>query len=220
MSGRGRAVAGLALLGLLLGGCGVPTSGAPRTIAPSDVPYGLASPTASAPAEQLSEPVLDPSRIFLVDETDTLVARGRDVTGSGARERLSDLLADLAAGPTGGELDQQLSTALPPDVELTVREVTGGTAAIELAGPVDAPSGWASRRAVAQVVLTATSLPGIDAVRLTIAGEPVEAPLPSGELTSEPLTAEDYAEFLVPATEVASVAPAPAATATAEGTPP
>ena len=49
---------------------------------------------------------------------------------------------------------------------------------------------------MAQVVLTATSLPGVDAVRLTFAGNPVEAPLPSGELTSGALTAADYATFL------------------------
>ncbi|HZB21324.1 MAG TPA: GerMN domain-containing protein, partial [Blastococcus sp.] len=67
-------------------------------------------------------------------------------------------------------------------------------------------SGAAGRRAVAQLVLTATSLQGVDAVQLTIGGEPVEAPLPTGELTSAPLTAADYAVFLT-----AAEAPSPAA---------
>jgi spore germination protein GerM len=49
---------------------------------------------------------------------------------------------------------------------------------------------------VGQIVLTATSLPGVRGVRLTLDGEPLEAPLPSGELTSAPLTAEDYAALL------------------------
>jgi len=70
------------------------------------------------------------------------------------------------------------------------------------------PSGGASRRAVAQLVLTATSLQGVDAVRLTIGGDPVEAPLPTGELTSAPLTAADYAVFLT-APEPPSAVPAP-----------
>jgi hypothetical protein len=51
---------------------------------------------------------------------------------------------------------------------------------------------------VAQIVLTATNVIGINSVRLTLSGDPVEAPLPDGELTSEPLTAEDYAVFLTP----------------------
>ena len=57
---------------------------------------------------------------------------------------------------------------------------------------------------MAQIVLTATSVPGVDAVRLTLSGAPVEAPLPSGELTSEPLNADDYATFLVPVTSPSS----------------
>ena len=63
--------------------------------------------------------------------------------------------------------------------------------------PTQAPSGAASRRAVAQIVLTATSVPGVDAVLLTLDGDPVEAPLPSGELTSAPLTETDYEPLLV-----------------------
>jgi spore germination protein GerM len=49
---------------------------------------------------------------------------------------------------------------------------------------------------MAQIVLTATSLEGIGSVLLTRDGAPVEAPLPSGELTSEPLTSAEYAGLL------------------------
>jgi spore germination protein GerM len=79
-----------------------------------------------------------------------------------------------------------------------VAQLSDGTATIDIDGPDEAPSGGASRLAVAQIVLTATSVPGVDAVRLTLSGEPVEAPLPSGQLTSAPLTAADYAALLVP----------------------
>ena len=183
-------------LGLVVAGCGIPTGGEPRTIAASDVPYGLASPAPGPTAAPTPEPLADPSRIFLVDAGDSLVARGREVDGDSPEERLEALLAALASGPTSEERDEQLSTALPPDVRLRLGEVSEGTVTIDIDGPAEAPSGLASRRAVAQIVLSATSVPGIDAVRLTLAGEPVEAPLPSGELTSAPLTAADYAGFV------------------------
>jgi hypothetical protein len=46
--------------------------------------------------------------------------------------------------------------------------------------------------AVAQVVLTVTSVPGVDSVLVTRDGAPVELPLPGGALTSGPVTGRDY----------------------------
>ena len=83
--------------------------------------------------------------------------------------------------------------------------MSGATVTIDIGGPVDAPSGAESRRAVGQIVLTATSVPGVRAVLLTATGNRVDAPLPDGQLTSAPLTAADY--------EILLTAPAPSATA-------
>jgi hypothetical protein len=201
------AVLGAVVIGLA--GCGVPTGGEPTTIPPSEVPYGLASPRTGATDAPSAEPVLDPSGIFLVADDGRLVARGREVAGSTRRDRLDDLLVMLAEGPTTAELDEQLSTALPPEVRLTVADLAAGTATVDIEVPAEAPTGWASRRAAAQIVLTVTSVPGVTAVLLTLTGEPVEAPLPSGELTSEPLTAADYAPFLTGAGGSPAVTPAP-----------
>ncbi|MGX5654569.1 GerMN domain-containing protein [Geodermatophilus nigrescens] len=183
------------LLALLVAaGCGVPTGEAPTTIPASDVPHGLGSPTSAAPAPEATEPGAGRPQVLLVGPDDTLVPRGREVTGD-VPDRLDDLLAGLAAGPTAEEREAGLSTALPPDVTLSVAEVDGGTVTVDLGG-TGAPSGRESRTAVAQIVLTATSVPGVTAVLLTSDGTPVEAPLPAGELTSAPLTAQDYAGFL------------------------
>lgn len=192
----GRLLVLLAACLALISACGVPTGGSPRTIAASDVPFGLAEPRPTTAAAPSAEPELDPSRVFFVAGDGRLVGLARDLDGSGPEDRLSALVAELADGPTSAERDQELSTALPPDVRLRVVELDGATATIDIEAPAQAPSGAAGRRAVAQVVLTATSVPGIGAVRLTFAGDPVEAPLPSGELTSAALTAEDYADFL------------------------
>ncbi|WRL67265.1 GerMN domain-containing protein [Blastococcus brunescens] len=105
-----------------------------------------------------------------------------------------------------------MSTVLTPEVRLSVSDLTDRVATIDLGQPSAAPSGGAGRRAVAQIVLTATSIRGVDAVRLTIAGDPVEAPLPGGQLTSSPLTAADYASFLTaPEPPTATSAPSPEA---------
>ena len=177
----------------LVAGCGVPTGGAAETIPASDVPYGLASPAPASPAPADPDPVVEPGRVYLVDAADLLVPRPREVEGATPEERLGALLDALAAGPTAEERDRQLSTALPPEVRLSVVELVEGTATVDIAGTPEAPAGQASRRAVAQVVLSATSVPGVEAVVLTWDGERVEAPLPSGELTAEPLTRADYA---------------------------
>jgi spore germination protein GerM len=177
----------------LVAGCGVPTGGAAETIPASDVPYGLASAAPAPTSSATPDPVVEPGRVYLVDAADVLVPQPREVAGATARERLGVLLDELADGPTAAERDRQLSTALPPEVELSVVELGDGTATIDIGGATEAPAGRASRRAVAQVVLSATSIPGVEAVVLTWDGERVEAPLPSGELTAEPLTREDYA---------------------------
>jgi hypothetical protein len=183
---------------VIVASCGVPTGGAPTTVAASDVPYGLAAPSSSRPAPTSPGPRREAAWIYLVGSDAALVPRGRD-TGTGSLEkRLAALLDELAEGPTSRERNGQLSTALPPNVTLSVAGIQRGTATIDLSGSSAAPSGVESRRAVAQIVLSATSLAGVDAVLLTSEGDPIEAPLPSGELTDEPLLPADYAVFLTP----------------------
>jgi predicted small lipoprotein YifL len=181
----------------VLCGCGVTTGGAPEELPPSDVPYGLLAPTPTTEAPPSVPPTGSQPRVYLVSADDVLVATGRDVEGAGSRARLADLLAQLSAGPTADELDDELTTALPPGSELSVVLVENDTVTVDLAGPGEAPSGLESRLAVAQIVLTATSLPEIRAVLLTSDGDPLEAPLPTGELTTAPLEADDFNSLLV-----------------------
>jgi hypothetical protein len=208
MSAR-RLLAGLAVA--LLAGCGVPTSGDPEIIPAAEVPYGLASPTPSDRSAAPTETLVAATAIYLVTPADVLVASGREIAAGSTEEQLDALLDELAAGPTQQERDDELSTALPPEVELDVVDVSGATVTIDIAGPDDAPSGSESRRAVGQIVLTATSLPGVRAVLLTRQGERVDAPLPDGQLTSAPLTAADYEALLTAPAPAATVSPPPPA---------
>jgi hypothetical protein len=193
---RSRSLVLVAVLAVL-SGCGVTTGGTPEEIPPSDVPYGLLSPTPTTEVPPSVPPTGSHPRVYLVSADDVLVATGRDVDGAGSRARLADLLAQLSAGPTADERDDELTTALPPGAELSVVGVEGDTVTVDLTGPGEAPSGLQSRLAVAQIVLTATSLPEIRAVLLTSDGDPLEAPLPTGELTTAPLEADDFNSLLV-----------------------
>jgi Sporulation and spore germination len=199
---RAAAAVGLAVA---LAGCGVPTGDPARTIPAAEVPPALTTPSPEPTASPVPE--LASAPVYLVASDEHLVAAAREVSGSGTAERLEGLLAELAAGPTAAERDEQLSTALPPDTELTVTDVSGTTATIDLGGSAQAPSGLASRRATAQLVLTATAVPGVESVVLTVDGERVDAPLPSGELTSRPLRAEDYVPLTAPAPSATPAAP-------------
>jgi hypothetical protein len=197
MSRRVRPILAVLLVGATAA-CGVPTGEAPTEIAAADVPYGLAAPTSSAAPADAAEARQNATTVYLVADDQRLVPRGREVAGSGRREQLDDLLGQLADGPTAEERKEQLSTLLPPDAELSVVRVVGETATIDLADPGELPSGTEGGRAVGQIVLTATSLPGVRAVLLSVGGSPVDAPLPSGELTPRPVTAVDYDPFLAP----------------------
>jgi len=181
----------------VLAGCGGPTGSTPDRIDASDVPYGLTSPSPGSPAATSSPAREDRPRVYLVGPDDVLVPSGREVSGTSTRERLDDLLGQLADGPTTGERDDALTTALPPRVDLMSDVDAGGTATIDFSTASASPAGEQTRRAVGQIVLTATSLPGVTSVLLTHDGEPLEAPLPSGELTTDPLTAADYEPLLV-----------------------
>ncbi|MGY1858176.1 GerMN domain-containing protein [Modestobacter sp. SYSU DS0290] len=181
---------------LALASCGVPTGGPPEAIPTSQVPSALASPSTAPSSAVPARPSAGQPQVYLVDATDVLVPRPRAVPPGGTAGRLADLLGDLTEGPTRAERDDQLSTALPPGTELELADLSGTTATVSFEDDVDAPSGRDSRRTVAQIVLTATSLPGVEQVLLSRNGLPVEAPLPSGELTSAPLRAEDYAPLL------------------------
>jgi spore germination protein GerM len=170
----------------------VPTGDPPHRIAASDVPYGLAESTQSSAAPTTAAPAADDPRVFFLDGEDLLVPRARDVGEGSQEERLDELLGALAAGPTEEELAEQLSTALRPDVDLSIQAFDDGVVTVDVDGAQGAQSAGESRRAVAQIVLTATSLPGVDAVLFSADGQRIEAPLPSGELSPAPLTAEDY----------------------------
>jgi spore germination protein GerM len=198
----------------VLAGCGLPQDGEARAVDARSVPYGLLGPVATeAPTVTTLEraPSTQP-RTYLLGPDEALEPVPAPVDLSQVVDTpkvLAALFELLAAGPTEAQRAKGLSTALAPGVQITVVAVHEGLVDVQVdASPKD-PSADRLPLAIGQLVLTATSVEGVDGVRLLRAGVPVEVPLPGGALTSSPLRRSDYRELVVPATPTAPTTASP-----------
>ncbi len=183
------AVAGCVLL--LMSGCGLGPSGGVKDIDPLSLPPRLlvtSPPTAPAVAESITS---GSGTYFLRDTSLRLSAR--TLTAPSGVPALQELLNNLAGGPDDVDRRRGLSTALPPTTRLTVTSLVGDLATVDLAFGQVPPD---QTTAIAQIVLTATSLPEVSRLLLTIDGKPLQAPLANGAQTDRPLTREDYLAML------------------------
>ena len=186
-----------ALAGVLLAaGCGLPQGTTPLEPDPSGVPYRLLSPTEAGPTTAQRGPQTTTPDVYLLTADERLVPVEAPVRRNGLEPVIRDVLTRLTSGPSETERASGLASALGPDVRLTLTGVDSGTATIEL--DLGAPEPGAARLplAVGQVVLSTTSVEGVDRVQLVRDGAPVEVPRPDGSLTREPLTAADYDTLL------------------------
>ena len=172
------------LLALLVAACGIPVDSSPETIS---VDLGDLGEIEEATGAQLAA-----VSIYLVRD-DHLVHVTRDLPSPA---QLSDVLESLVSGETEPEDRAGLRTSIPLGTELRGVSEEGGVARIDLSSDFAAVGGRQELLAVAQVVLTATGIGGVDAVVFELEGTPTDVPTPSGALADHPVTAEDYAPLL------------------------
>lgn len=205
--------------------CGVPAGGPVRTVDPETVPYALLSPAPTVaatntvspspptPAAESTPGTVATANLFLIDD-DFLVAvptaLGQQAGGGGPQADVRTMLARLAAGPGKDQRDAGLASALGPDVTLRLVDVSDGTARVDVSLPTGDPSADRLPLAVGQIVLTVTSVAGVDAVVLVQGGAAIEIPLPGGARTSEPVGATDYQDLLAPLGGALTPGPVPA----------
>jgi hypothetical protein len=180
MSWRWRTWSVVALIVATATACGIPQDGAPRV-----VPGGVVHPALAAGE---GEPRLgDSVRIFLVRAEQVVEVRRAALRGS-LVERLNLLLE----GPTQAEFGAGTRTAISPQTALRSARTEGDTAIVDLSGALVEVGGQEQILAVAQIVLTATAVPGVGQVRFLLEGQAVEIPRADGTLTAETLRATDY----------------------------
>ena len=176
-------------LAIGLAGCGVPRQGHATVI--GDVPYALLEPEPAGPSAPAG-PVSPRPNVYFVHDQDVVPVNGPDTEPTNTEAAVRAVLDRLSSGPTDRERDSGLTTALGPDTSVKLDALDGRLARIDLAAGDQVPAPARVPLAVAQIVLTVTSVPGVTSVLLTRDGTPVELPLPGGALTDQPVSAQDY----------------------------
>lgn len=193
-------VAAVAVAVSAVAACGAPSGSPARTI--GSVPYDLtASPTPTAPAS--SPTPTRGAQVFLLRD-DTLVPASPVTAGADFRSSATRALQRLVEGPTDVDRTAGLSTALGPEVRLSLTDLTDGRATVDVQVGAQALGAGRLPLAVGQIVLTLTSVPDVDSVVLTARGARIAAPLPGGALTDRPLRARDYVELVTTPTPAVS----------------
>ena len=185
----------LASIVVLAAACGVPTQSEPVAVDPTLVPNQLLSGQSPEPRSIPALPTGERTVSYFVEE-DRLVAVQRAADGGTRRDHLRHALRTLLGGPTVEEQAEGLSTSLPPELGLSVASIDKAEATIDLADQLRNLPTSDLIVAVAQIVLTATAVPGVESVRLTQRGRSIEAPLIDGSRTADPLTAATYQTLL------------------------
>lgn len=177
----------LVVTGVLCAACGVGPEEAARPLPAEDVPAGVLS--AGTPRPQ--PPGEREQRLVFVRDAQLVPVRRPAV-----QVTPQTVLADLLTGPLPPEREQGLTTALPTSVEPFVVTVQDGVASVDLGDRLAESGRDDPVTALAQVVLSLTALPEVDAVRFVQDGVPVEVPRGDGRLVDVPLGAQDYQALL------------------------
>jgi Sporulation and spore germination len=183
---------------LVCAACGLPSDGTVHPIEPSAVPYALLSPAPQEPAHEAGPNTASPE-LYLVDRSDLLVPFPTTVAAGSTSTVARQVLDQLDDGPTESARRSGLGSALGPDASLSLTDVSGGTATVEVSLPAGDPAPSRLPLAVGQIVLSLTSVPGVELVQLRQDDTLVEVALPGGARTSEPVGAGDYRALLASA---------------------
>ena len=185
-----RLVALLLPLALVLTACAVPSDRKPRALSPNGVPFELLAPSDSAPSTTVPVESV-PATVYFVGPQH-LVAVTRSVP---APLSLGSVLATMVQGPTDTEVAQGLHSAIDAQTGVLSTLSNGSVASVNLSNSfstIDLPS---QIDALAQVVYTATELPGITSVQIMLDSQVVSVPRGNGSSTRAPLQRTDYPSF-------------------------
>lgn len=143
-----------------------------------------------SPSEQFSYEVW-----FLKGEALQSAMRTEELTPSVGDAAMTALLD----GPSTGEIDLGLGTAIPGDTELLGLDVDGGVATVDLTSAYESGGGSLSMRLrLAQVVYTLTQFPTISNVAFRLDGEPISTFSAEGVSVDKPLERADFEDLLPP----------------------
>ena len=191
-------------VGLILSGCAVAGSSTFSAIDGSEIPLSLLQATTTVPPTTSTTltPEDGSSQTIneLVDLYFILGTRLRKVQSSVVSPASPEqALSLLGSGPLDDPSYVGLRSAIPPVLEFDV-QVARGVAAVTVPesflrslAPTD------QRLAIAQIVATLTSRPGVGQVNFLVDGEPIAVPRGRGDVVpaGTPVTFDDYAMLIL-----------------------
>ena len=170
----------LAILGLLVvAACGVPQDPAPRVLDASALPEELAIPSTTTTSTEAPVPRQSVYLYFVDGEALSEPVERELATPAG-------LLASLEAlfeGPTEEEASAGLTSVIPAETVILGSDLTNGVLQVNLAeGALEQIEGALQSLAIAQLVFTATEIPGVEWLWVLIEGEPRALPTDEGDV--------------------------------------
>jgi spore germination protein GerM len=132
-----------------------------------------------------------------------------------------ELIETLVQGPNEEEFADGLRTQIPVDLDVNGVQFNGGVVEVDVGDEIADLADEDQQLAVAQIVFTASELPGAESVLIEVDGNSRSWPDGDGDLQSDPLTVYDfigYAESSQPAYPV-SPRPPQSPTSTTTTTP-
>jgi spore germination protein GerM len=130
--------------------------------------------------------------VYLIRD-DVLVHVTRDLPVPTTLETTLESLLSRVSQP---EERADLRTSIPPGTRLLGLEVSGGTASLNLSGDFASVGGEEETLAVAQIVLTVTSVDGVSGVEFQLEGVPTDVPVAGGALSVDPVGADQYDDLI------------------------
>ena len=182
---------------LLLASCAVPKSGSVNEVSPDDIPFGLSSPETSAPSTSTTIVVqttvagtaYEKADLFFIEAASLIRVQIEIPSPSNLQGVFTALISGLP-NPAPSKARTLLPTAFAANID-----VEGGVANVNSKlGYLDSIKPNEQRLAIAQIVLTLTSQPGIGQVTFSVGGKPIGVPRGRGDIAGAgiPVTFDDY----------------------------
>jgi spore germination protein GerM len=189
----------------VLSSCAVPSSGSYQQVSSADIPFGLDAPQTTIPqtsttvpdstsTESLPIAVSEPIDLFFISNS-RIIKVQRNVASPA---NPSQALSSLVEGPSTSPEFVGLRTALPTTFTATV-DVTRGVAQVDATRAfLNSLSGLDQKLAIAQIVLTLTSRPGVGQVLFSVEGKFISVPRGRGDSVASGIavTFDDYATLV------------------------
>jgi spore germination protein GerM len=171
---------------IALSSCGIAADSAPHIVNKNSVPFGLLRPS---PTTTQATPPGEYVTIYL-EGAKHLVAVSRNLP---APVTVAAVLHALGDGPTSLQAAHGLQSPISTASPITLWRARRTTVTVSVSSTFTKLAEEDQTIAVAQLVYTLTALPGVESVKVRIAGKRAKVPTAKGTLSGGPLQRSAYA---------------------------